>query len=77
MDTRSHCQLARVDIFSVPADAVVDTAGDITIMGGKLFSTVTATVRLVKKDFRKPDRVPPTYDRSSAIVKVKKKDGYH
>ena len=58
MDTGSYCQLARVNVFSVPVNGVVDTAADITIMGGKLFSTVAAAAQLKKKDFRKPDKVP-------------------
>ena len=62
-DSGSHCQVARVDVFGVPADGVVDTAADITIMGGKLFAMVAAAARLRKKDFRKPDKVPRTYDR--------------
>ena len=64
-DSGSHCQLARVSICGVPADGVVDTAADITIMGGKLFALVAATARLRKKDFRKADRVPKTYDRKA------------
>ena len=62
-DSGGHCQFARVDIFGVPADGVVDTAADITIMGGKLFAMVAAAARLRKKDFRKPDKVLRTYDR--------------
>ena len=69
-DSGSHCQLARVNISRVPADGVVDTAADITIMGGKLFALVAATARLKKRDFRKADRVPRMYDR-----KVFKLDG--
>ena len=63
VDTGSCCQLAHVNVLGVPAYGVVDTAADITIMGGKLFSTVAAAARLKKKDFRKPDKVPRTYDR--------------
>ena len=37
-DCGSCSQLARVDIHGIPADGVVDTAADITIMGGKLFA---------------------------------------
>ena len=62
-DSGSRSQLARVDIQGVPADGVVDTAADITIMGGKLFALVAASARLKKKDFRKPDKVPRSYDR--------------
>ena len=56
-DCGSRPHLARVDIHGVPADGIVDTAADITIMGGKLFALVAAAVKLCKHDFRKPDRV--------------------
>ena len=61
-DSGSCSQLARVDIHGVPADGIVDTAADITIMGGKLFALVAATARLRKRNFRKPDKVPRNYD---------------
>ena len=35
MDSGSRCQMAQVDVLGVPADGVVDTAADITIMGGE------------------------------------------
>ena len=62
VDSGSCPQLARVDIHGVPADGIVDTAADITIMGGKLFALVASAARLKKKDFRKPDKVPRNYD---------------
>ena len=63
MDSGSRCQMAQVDVLGVPADGVVDTAADITIMGGKLFAMVVSAARLRKKDFHKPDKVPQTNDR--------------
>ena len=62
-DRGSRLQLARVEDQGVPADGVVDTAADITIMGGKLFALVASSARLRKKDFKTPDRVPRTYGR--------------
>ena len=62
-DHGSRPQFARVDVQGVPADGVIDTAADITIMGGKLFALVASSARLCKKDFKPPDRVPRTYDR--------------
>ena len=62
VDSGSCPQLARVDIHGVPADGIVDTAADITIMGGKLFALVASAARLKKKNFRKPDKVPRNYD---------------
>ena len=50
-----------MDIQGIQADSVVDTAADITIMGGKLFALVAASGRL--KDFRKPDKISRSYDR--------------
>ena len=58
----SRSQLARVDIHGIPADGVVDTAADITIMGGKLFALVAAVAKLRKSNFKKPDIVPRNYD---------------
>ena len=63
MDTGSCCLLTHVNILSVLVYGVVDTAADITIMSGKLIATVAAAARLKKKDFRKPDKVPRTYER--------------
>ena len=62
-DGGSRFQLARVDVQGVPADGVIDTGADITIMGKELFAMVTAAARLRKRDFRKADTVPRTYDR--------------
>ena len=62
-DSRSRSQLAHISIQGVPADGVVDTAADITIMGGKLFAHVAAPARLWKKNFKPPDKVPRTYNR--------------
>ena len=62
-DSGSHTQFVRVEVQGVPADGVVDTAADITIMGGKLFALVASAARLRKKNFRAPDKVPRTYDR--------------
>lgn len=61
-DSGSRSQFARVDIHGVPADGIVDTAADITIMGGKLFALVASAARLKKKNFKTPDKVPKNYD---------------
>ena len=45
----------QVKIQGVPTEGVVDTGADITIIGGDLF-------RLKKRDLKKPDRVPKTYN---------------
>ena len=61
-DGGSKSQLARVDIQGVPADGVVDTGAEITIIGRELFARVASVAHLRKKDFRKADKVPRNYD---------------
>ena len=61
-DESSQSQLADVIIQGVPADGVINTGADITIMGQELFARVTAAAKLRKKNFQKPDKVPQTYD---------------
>ena len=62
-DKGSEPKCAKVEIQGVPAYGVVDSGADITIIGGELFKRVAATAKLRKKDFKKPDRIPHTYDR--------------
>ena len=64
-DQGSKSQHARVIVHGVPADGVIDTGADITIMGQELFATVAAAARLRKRNFRRPDKVPWTYDRKT------------
>ena len=49
-------QLARVDVQGVSADGIVDTAADITIMGGKLFALVAAAAKLRRKNSESPTK---------------------
>ena len=65
IDEGSQSQLARVIVQGVPADGVIDTGADITIMGQDLFAKVVAAARLHKKNFRKLDKVPRTYDQKT------------
>ena len=51
-DKGSKAQHARVSIQGVPANGIIDTGADITIMGGELFARVAAAAHLRKKDFR-------------------------
>ena len=62
-DQGSNPQHAKVDLQGVPAVGVIDSGADITIVGGDLFKRVAAAARLKKKNFKKPDKVPKTYDR--------------
>ena len=57
--------LASVSVQGVPAKGIVDTAADITIMGGKLFALVASSAGLRKRDFKPPDKIPRTYDRKA------------
>ena len=61
-DEGSRSQLACVIVQGVPADGVIDTGANITIMGRELF---TKAAMLRKKNFRKPDKVPWTYDQKT------------
>ena len=62
-DKGSRPQYVNVEIQGVPTSGVIDTGADITIIGGGLFKKVATAARLRKKDFRKPDRIPQTYDK--------------
>ena len=64
-DQGSKSQHVRVIVHGVPADGVIDTGADITIMGQELFARVAAAARLRKKNFRRPDKVPCTYDQKT------------
>ena len=61
-DQGSMARAAVVQIQGVQAVGVIDSGSDITIMGGELFARVALTARLKKRDFKKPDRIPRTYD---------------
>ena len=64
-DSGSHSRLACVSVQGVPAKGIVDTAADITIMGGKLFALVASSARLRKRDFIPSDKIPRTYNRKA------------
>ena len=61
-DQGSSAKAATVQVQGVQAVGVIDSGSDITIMGGELFARVALAARLRKKDFKKPDRIPKTYD---------------
>ena len=62
-DRGSEARSVKVDVQGVPAYGIVDSAADITIMGGKLFKQVASVARLRKKDFKAADKTPCTYNR--------------
>ena len=48
-DKGSRAQHARVSISGVPANRVIDTGADITIIGDELFAWVAAAAHCVRK----------------------------
>ena len=61
-DEGSVSQYAHVQIQGVPARGIVDSGADISIMGKELFKTVAAVARLRKRELKKADKVPRTFD---------------
>ena len=62
-DNGSQARKVVVDIAGVPAQGLVDTGADITIMGPELFKKVTSVAGITKKQFKVADKLPFTYDR--------------
>ena len=61
-DNGSKSQCVHIQIQGVPAYGIIDTAADITIIGGKLFTRVATIARLKKKALKPADKMPRTYD---------------
>ena len=61
-DTGCKPQCAQVMIQGAPVVGIIDTAADITIMGGSLLQKVASVARLKKKNFKPPDITPHCYD---------------
>ena len=61
-DTGSQHQRAAVDIQGVPAEGIIDSWADISIIGAELFKKIAAVARLKKSQLKKVDKVPVTYD---------------
>ena len=64
-DGGSSSQRVKVQVQGVPAYGLIDTGADITIIGGKLFEKVATVTRLMKRHFKKPDKIPRTYDQKT------------
>lgn len=62
-DCGSQPRYGQVEVQGVPANGIIDSGADITIIDGDLFRRVAAVARLKKKNLRKADRGPWTYDR--------------
>ena len=70
-DNGSQPRKVVVDITGVPAQGLVDTGADITIMGPELFKKVTSVAGITQKQFKAADKLPFTYDRQQFQL-----DGY-
>ena len=54
--------MALVEVAGVPANGIMDTGADITIIGPELFKKVASVAKLKKRQLKKADKVPHTYD---------------
>ena len=59
-DKGSQPQCAQVQIGGVPVWGIVDSGADIS---KRLFLAIAAASKLKKRDCKKPDKIPKTYDR--------------
>ena len=64
-DSGSATKCARVQIQGVPAYGLVDTGADINIIGGSLFKKVATIAHLRKRNFKKADKTPQTYNQQN------------
>ena len=62
-DHRSIPRCVRVVVQGVPMYGIVDSAADITVMGGDAFKQVAAAAKSKRNVFEPPDQVPRNYDR--------------
>ena len=61
-DKGSKPRTVVVNLHGVPARGIIDSGADITIINGDLFQRVATVAHLKKSTFKKPDRIPVTYD---------------
>ena len=61
-DKGSKPRTVVVNLHGVPARGIIDSGADITIINGDLFQRVATVAHLKKSAFKKPDRIPVTYD---------------
>ena len=64
--SKTHC--ARIQVQGAPMYGIMNSGVDITIIGGSLFRKLANIVRLRKRDLKKPDKVPRTYDQKPFIL---------
>ena len=64
--SKAHC--VKVSVQGVPMYGVVDSAADISVIGGEMFKQVATVAKLRKKDFKPPIRIPHNYDQNPIHV---------
>ena len=62
-DKGSMPQCVQVEVEGLNAQGIIDTAADITIIGGTMFKKVASVARLQKKNFKPCDKQALNYDR--------------
>ena len=67
-DQGSRPQLIRVEVSGVPLDRVVDTGADITLIGAEAFKRTATVAKLHRRDFKRPDKTPWTYDQKTFCI---------
>ena len=61
-DKGSRPRKVTVTVQGVPAQGVIDSGADITIINADFFKNIAAATKLRKKAFKQADKVPYTYD---------------
>ena len=61
-------QCVKVQLQGVPAYGIFYSGADISIIGGDLFCNIASVARLKKRDFKKADKVPRTYDQKPFVL---------
>ena len=59
-DEGSKPQRANVIVGGVPMLGVIDTAADVTMIGGEIFKKVAAVAKFCKRDFKPTDKTSTT-----------------
>ena len=62
-DSGSRLHGMKVEVQGVPLMGLIDTRADITIIGLEAFKKVAAVAHLKKRNFKKPDKVPYSFDK--------------
>ena len=76
MKGASHSVSTYVRLQGVPAYGIIDTAADITIVGGRLFKKIATIARLKKKNLKPPEKKPCDTHALSIDTKHLRLDGW-